>query len=1711
MAMSLSEALRSFETATCEYHVVRPEEFKSDVFEQKLKSANPSLNDLVYLKNDFTLTREGDIKGVLKSFKMLNADGVFVIYKEYFEGIPLVDFLKNWSFSVPKFIALATKLTKLLQELHMNNLLVKEFVIENVLIDPTTQEVKLCSLGSASQLIRERVDFNSEFDYYGSLWHVAPEQTGRVGRAIDLRTDFYALGIMLYQILCGKKPFYYTDSMELIHAHIAKTPVQPKSIVKDMPDAFNEIVLKLMSKDAEDRYQSDSGILYDLDLCMKEWQHKGRIDNFQLGAEDYSKTFYLSEKIYGREKELTALKRAWDKSRTGDIHLYLVGGFSGIGKTRLINEIRKEVIDNKGFFLSGKYDQLNKETAFSGFIQITQSLVQNILSESDLQVDEWKEAIDKATDEDIALICELVPEVKTLVDEPLEVIDIGPVEGKKKLEKAAVDFTSIYQEMGRPAVLFLDDLQWADMASLEMLETLVKADLKNVLIIGAYRDNEVDESHPLIDTIQNIKKAHESRVTEVALSDLSEDAINHLSADSFQMAPDNTKELTKAVMNKTRGNPFFVKQFLSQLVSDNVIVFDDDVRTWIWRIREIENLQISDYAVDLLLKRMNKLSDESRRVISLAACIGNVFDFNTLATISGYSRSDLSEHLWELISEDFINSIGLWGRHHVDNILNDVSETQNTNYEFRFQHDRIQQAAYSIIPESDQQQQHYTIGKLLLTNLNEDQVKDKLFEVLNHLIIGESSIVEEDRPKFLAKLCLDAARRALRNNVIRPATTYFAFGMRLIKENQEVDFFKDLLIGQSECEYLLGNYELSEALFNRAVSNASSSFNKADILCRKMALYENTQRHARAIETAREGLAHLGMNLPKNVNQFHVLKELLTVKFYLRNKTTDQLLNNRMMESPEKKLIMKTLMNLWGPAYLLQKQELLAYKILKMVNYSVRFGNSIESALAYAFYGYVVSAQLDDYKNGCDFAKLGLELNEKLDDKSLRSKLIVIAEGCVAHWGRPYNDMLPKLREGFHVGVESNDIIYAGYACTFMNRNHLWGGMSLENVLNKSIGFYQFVMKVNAVISRQQMLPWTRLILDLMDRPPTPEIFKELSDREAYFKHISMLNDELNVQLPLASHYCSRAMYHFYMAEYDPSYEMAKKADPLMMSLVGLTEWAEQLVFKTLAGIILLQKNRTLSGKEARTLKNGVKKIKKWSEASPANYESKYLLIKAEQAILDKKYSQAEGLYQRAIASAEEHDLIHMSALAYERLSEMHFNLDQEKPALTALRKSIIDYHEWGAKRKVDVLQQKMKSSNVGLDLGDSHVNLSSGQLDLQTVLRASQTLSGEVRFDQLMEKLLLILIRNAGAQNAYLIRQVKNKLIIKASTRIEDNNKMVLRETPIDDVTEISNGVIRRAFQSGKTQIINDVDQDREGNILDLGSVPAKSLMCVPIINKGDTIAAIYLDNHVSKQVFTSERKELLEVLSGQIAISLENAELYQNLEDRVIERTQVIEKQKLELERSKKQSDDLLLNILPEEIADELKENGKCKTRKYESATIMFTDFEDFTSMSETLTPEELIEIVDEQYQAFDTITEKYGIEKIKTIGDSYMCVSGIPVANSDHAVNAVKAALEMAEFVKKFAEERKKRNLPYARMRIGMHSGTVIAGVVGHKKFAYDVWGDSVNTASRMESSCEVGKVNISGTTYELVKDKFKCVYRGKIEAKRKGEIDMFYVEG
>jgi len=1682
------------------------------------KNPYPTLEDLVGLKNDFEITSNLSMEGVLENRELIRYQSGIAIVKEYFDGATLTDFLAETKIPVEKFLRIALKITGIIQELHLRHIVHKDINADNIFISSDGASVKLSNFNIATQFVQGQHETRLGDSSKGSLTHISPEQTGRMNRSVDYRTDLYSLGVTFYQMLCNRLPFEYTDAMELVHAHIARHPADPCKVTPSVPKALSDIVMKLLAKNAEDRYQSAAGLKADLEECLKQFVLTGKVADMEIGTNDHSPVLCISEKLYGRKEEIDNLLDAFERCRNNAVELVLVGGYSGIGKTRLINEIHKPIAGRSGYFCSGKFDQFNRDTPYSAIGQALSSLIRQFLGESDERISNLKDAILRALQGNGEVLADIIPELEMLVGKQPPLIKLGPIETRIRFVEVFKNFLKTLGSHEHPLVIFIDDLQWSDSGSFELIyNILVGSGIKNVLLLGAYRDNEVNSSHPLMTTLDRINEAEPDKVHTIILKELDKEQVNRLLADTLRLNAEITAPLSELINTKTHGNPFFIRQFIQKLNDEGLIFFDAAASRWEWDQEGVVKMNVTDNVVDLLVTNLRKLSPKAQELLRLASCIGNRFDIETLSIVSEKNESETALILWDAVQEGFINPLGRWSKHTKDELWLELGfgENNSDHTVYKFQHDKIQQAAYSMIPEQQKKPTNLKIGRLLLQKLSEAEVQEHLFDILALLNFSAELISGDEEKEKVARLNLIAGEKAKNSNAYEPALNSFKAGMALLEHHKSSELYKDFLIQRSECEYLCGNFEESERLYDVALEYAVGNLNKASVCASKMQLYENTQQHIKAIEVAQQGLRLLGTELPLQPSWAEVEQSFATVKALLGKKTIKQLENNSLIPSHEIILTQKILMNLWGPVYLTANVNLLAFFICRMVQLSVIHGNSSESAQGFALYGYISCAFLGDYKNGYNYSRLGISLNYKFDDKSLRAKVLTVAEGCIAPWADKYANTLANLRIAFDAGVESNDLVWTGYAASFINRALLFMSENLGTVVEKLKGYVNYARQSQSAVTLHQLLACSRLTVSLRGNPPSDlELYEEYADADVHLEFLKNFAFKDGVYLPLANFYIFNGAQYYYYKKYKEAYESLEQAIPILAAVGGLSESGEHNFYHSMTMVALLNEGHPEKDLLVGKIKANQKTLKTWAKYSPQNFKVKHLLVEAELAFFNKKLARATELFTEGIDVASKSGLLHLSALVFERSAIYNFRKKLDALANLLVRNAWLFYREWGAIGKVRQLEEEYPQLLQVLDpRPGSHMIVpnASKSIDIQSIFKASISISGEVVFENLLEKLLKIVIENAGAQNGFIIMVRDSKLFVEAIGKTDVEWHSTLVNAPLESVEGISHSIVQMIYHTGETLILNDAINDlRFANDAYISYAKPKSILCAPVMQHGKCLAILYLENNLTVDAFTPARLEVLNLLTGQIAISLQNAELYENLEQKVLERTETIEKQKVEIEKEKEKSDALLLNILPFETAEELKNTGSYKARRFDSVSIMFTDFESFTQLSEKLSTEELVEMIDYCYKAFDIITTRYNIEKIKTIGDAYMCVGGLPVYYPEHAINTVKAALEIASFIEEFNHERKARKLPHCRIRIGIHSGPVSTGVVGSKKFAYDVWGDSVNTAQRMEHASEGGKVNISSSTYELVKDHFKCHYRGKVSAKNKGDIDMYFVD-
>ncbi|NND33537.1 MAG: serine/threonine-protein kinase PknK, partial [Saprospiraceae bacterium] len=1085
---------------------------------QVLTDDDISFNDLADLRNDFEVSKES-IKGLLRSIDFIKYKTGVAIVKEFFEGQTLHAFLDQESLSLREKIILSKNLTEAINNLHVRGFVHRDIAPENILVDPKTLEVRIASVAKTARAIGDIIHGDLTKKIEGSISYISPEQTGRMNRSIDYRTDVYSLGIIYYEIFSGRLPFLSTDLLQTVYAHIAKIPTPPKEINPQIPKVISDLIMTMIRKNAEDRYQSLSGILDDLTECEKRLDNQGKIEYFTLGKTDQATTFNISEKLYGREVETQQLIDTYEKAMREGVSLLVVGGYAGVGKTRLINEIYKPLARENGNFISGKFDQYSQNSPYSGFVQAFKARINQILAESETKVAFWKSRIIEALAENGSLIVDLVTDLQHIIGDQPKALKLGFNESHARFRKVFCDFVNALASEFEPLVFFMDDLQWADSDSIDLIYALLNAqEVKHILMICAYRDNEVNSSHPFHLMLKRLESG-DTRVEFVKVKDLSKANVQQLVADSLKLPVGEVNDLSELIYKKTAGNPFFINQFLQNLVQHGIIYFDLDQRLWRWQNTGVKQWNITDNVVDLVVYKLQTLSESAQIVLRLAAAVGNTFDISTVSTISRIGRNEVANLVWDAVDLNFIQPTGLQSRHVNDAIWDEIGiDTRGAeNLSFRFQHDKIQQAAYFLIDEKERKKTHYEIGSLLLSEGDKRGEIDNLYEVVNHLNLGSDLISSMDELIHLAKLNLKIGNIVKDSNSYEASLEYLRKATELIVPSDDAGLYRRILISRSEAEYLNGHYEKSEKMYDIALDNADSGLLKAEIFAEKMKLYENTSRHAEAIQSALEGLRLLGLTLPEKPGTLNIMKNLVQTKLMLRNKTIDDLKQLPVMEQPELILKMKILMNLWGPAYL-SNPNLLVLAILKLVQLSVKMGNAPESALAFAFYGYVSCAQLKEFEKGHEYAKLGLWLNDRFNDKTYRAKVYVIYAGCVAHWREPFTDTVEWLRKANLVGQESNDLVYAGYAYNFLSKNQFWSGEHLESLTNKFVEYVHFARSIQSQTTLHHLLAVARMLYNLLGWEYSKDIFQDSMDENHHLKQMTALAEDDGIWLPLVCH-----------------------------------------------------------------------------------------------------------------------------------------------------------------------------------------------------------------------------------------------------------------------------------------------------------------------------------------------------------------------------------------------------------------------------------------------------------------------------------------------------------------------------------------------------------------------------------------------------------------
>ena len=1509
-----------------------------------LKQDYPKLQELTRYKQEYEITRNLNLDGVIKAYGLEPYQKTLVIILEDFGASSLKELMNKPQFliqggedkkQIQEFLRLAIKITKILGQIHAANVIHKDINPSNIVLNPQTRKVKIIDFGLSTVLTRENPRLKHPNILEGTLAYISPEQTGRMNRSLDYRTDFYSLGITFYELLTGKLPFDTGDAMELVHCQIAKQPLPPYELTGSnddlLPRIISDIVMKLMSKTAEKRYQTAWGLKADLEECLRQWETTGTIKDFPLGYQDISNKFQIPQKLYGREEEIKTLLTAFERVASGrknsalesekeqfketetidttSTEMMLVAGYSGIGKSALVQEIYKPITQKRGYFISGKFEQFQRNIPYSAIVDAFQRLIKQLLTESSIQLKQWQKKLLEVLGANAQVIIDVIPEVELIIGKQPPVPVLGAIESQNRFNLVFRNFIRVLCAREHPLVIFLDDLQWIDSATLKLIPMIMSdSELQYLFLIGAYRDKEVDSMHPLTITIEELQR-QKVIINQINLVPLTIDCVTQLISDSLNHAPSSVKSLAELVMLKTSGNAFFVNQFLSNLHEENLLHFNFNNLCWQWDINQIEAMRMTDNVVELMIEKINKLPNITQQILRLGACVGAFFDLNTLSIICEQSSSDISDNLLPAIYSGLI-------------IPFSELDSQLLIQEYKFSHDRIQQAAYSLIDGSQKKTVHLQIGRLLFAKLTEEEHRERIFELVDHLNLGRELMSETSEQMELVTLNWEAAQKAKKTMAYAAALEYLNIAIEYLNDHswvEDYEFTFKLTQEKSEVEYLNGNYEQSEFLIKLLLEKANSPIDKADTYNILILLYTMLAKYAQAIEAGRKGLALLGIDLNENDLLNALTVALTEAKNNLGDREIASLLNEPKMDIPEKKVAVKLLMNLLPPAYFTD-ENLFALISTISSNLCFQYGPLPESAMAYSCYATVLIATSQDYQLAYQFGLLAMKISDRFNDLTNKAKSCHIFANHIIHWVKPSQSARIINDEGYKVALESGNIQSAGYIAHHIVNHRMFEGENLDNILAVLPDYLQFVSKPKNMISYNTFLAHQLAILNLIGKTPERLSFdsKDMTEKQ-YLENAQLDKDEHS----LCIYYIFKSQIMYFYEEYNLAVKYSTIAEKKLPFIACLLPESDYNFYSSLTLLALYSQSSLTQQQEYWTkLTTNQEQMKIWSESCPENFEHKYLLVKAEMARIKGLDLEAMELYDQAIASAAENKFIQNEALGNELNAKFWLSKGKDEIAQLYLKKAHYSYQIWGAKRKVEELEEKYPQLVSGKKTADittitsitseTSGNNNSSALDLKSVIKASQALAGEIVLDKLLRKLMTIVIENAGAQKGFLILKRENNWFIEAEGKADQDEVIVLQSIPINILDSehqsiLSIAIINYVFRTRENVVLNNAI-DEEQFIRDpyIVNEKPKSILCTALLNQGKLNGILYLENNLITGAFTPERVEILRILSAQAAISIENSRLYKQLEDyshtlerKVEERTKALVIANQELER--------------------------------------------------------------------------------------------------------------------------------------------------------------------------------------------------------------------
>ena len=1447
---------------------------------------SPSPAAIASLRREHELLSALDLDGVPRP-RAFEPQGALIL--EDIGATSLRAMLRTGPLALADFVWIAPEMARTLGELHRRRLIHKNLSPESVLVETMGRRVQLVDFSLASRLPQETQPASPPQLLPGRLGYMSPEQTGRMNRVVDYRTDLYSLGVILYEMLTGRPPYRSDDALELVHGHIAKAAPAPRELVPAVPEVLSEIVMKLLAKTPERRYQSAWGLRADLERCAGDWAAHGAAASFPLGDQDVPDAFTIPQQLYGREAEIRVLLQAFERACAGRAALLLVAGYSGIGKTSLVNEVHKPIVRLKGRFVSGKFDELDRATPYGALLQALRGLVRQVLAESEPRIKALRERLGLALGPNAGVVAAVIPELERLLGPQPPAPPLSPAEAQNRFNYVFESFLSVFARPEHPLVVFLDDLQWADSATTQLLARLLtNPAVRDLFVIGAYRDNDVTPDHPLLKAVAEMEEAG-AEVDEIVLPPLGLADLRQLVADAIRAPASAAEPLAGLVLRKTGGNPFFVAQFLKSLHADGLLTFDASARSWSFDLARIDEAQITDNVVELMTGKLRGLALATQEVVTLAACIGNRFSLPVVGVVRQKSLREIAAELWPAIEEGLV--LPTTERYEAlmaapEGVLEGAPPG------FKFLHDRVQQAAYALIPEGERPPVHLRIGRLLLGGA-EGPPDDRLFETVRHLNIGHERIDAEAERTRLARLNLRAGHKAKESAAFQAALDYFQAGLRVLPRDRWASQYAltlALVMQVTECEYLCGRFEDADRSFELLRRECRSPLEKAEAYRIRIMQCDSRALYAEAVEAGRQGLALLGVELPQGEasTQADLDRELDRIQQALGTRGIASLEELPEMQDPASKLVVTLMTALWASAYILGDRVLASLLSARIVTLSLAHGNTADSAYGYATHAIAVGPVRGDYRSAYEWGALALRVNERLGDRKGRARVEQQFGAHVNLWRQPLQTCIPHAREACRSGLETGDFAYAGYGAF----TETWAAFLTSNDLARFVRDYtptvallERIRRTSLAAAQQLFLGWGRALQGQTESP--------LSLSHPGFDEAQYLSAYRADVFCMAFYHAAKLQLGVLFEEPRLALESARAAKREAWTGEG-TLWPVFMGFWS--GLAMAALDPTGSdaerGEYRQELARTRDRLQVLAENCPENFRCFWLVIAAELQRLEGRDAEAAFLFEDAIAYARETRSLQQEALANERCAKLWLRRGRDSVAAAYLAEAHRCYSAWGADAKARDLAARhpgLLAGTAAAAPGPAAAGPAAASLELATVLKAAQAIAVEIELDDLLRKLMQIALENAGAEHGVFLQERDGQLMVEAEAFASPEQIQVRPGIPLEQATNLAQGVVHYVLRTGEGIVLGDAGADeRFADDAYVVASGAKSILCVPVVHHGRQRGILYLENNLATEAFSEERIEMMRVLSGTAAISLETARLYEEMKHEVARRRQ-------------------------------------------------------------------------------------------------------------------------------------------------------------------------------------------------------------------------------